>query len=368
MIQKEIKLGAILLVLLSSLVCGAQDSKQQEWQEQLRKKRAEIAQQNAAKEATKTEEIAPEPAGKDEGQIILNGKVITTKRKGPPPAAAQPNAPAAPNLQSATAAVGSATPPAPSQAAPAPTATPAMVKIKKTKIVGGKILTVEVEVTPTPGPATSDTPPQSASGEQTAQAAIPSVTGYMLEVKQKLHAASKSTNDSMRFDAKMIAKLREEFMKQKDQPSTAKVVSPTEALEIQSDLQRLSSIARGGNLKKETAEILLKVLFPAPEPEKKGIVITGGGQLEEMKRQKAEEQKAGAEQSSESPAQGEQQERQIYVDPQTGQYFYEDGTPVQSNEEEQQGQYYYDDAGNLYYQVGNQVYYVQDGEFYLLEN
>ena len=108
MIQKEFKLGAILLVLLSSLVCGAQDSKQQEWQEQLREKRAESAQQNAAKEAAKTEEIAPEPAGKDEGQIILNGKVITTKRKGPPPAAAQPNAPAAPNLQSATAAVGSA--------------------------------------------------------------------------------------------------------------------------------------------------------------------------------------------------------------------------------------------------------------------
>jgi hypothetical protein len=237
-----------------------------------------------------------------------------------------------------------------------------MVKIKKTKIIGGKILTVEVEVTPTPGPASNANPVEATP---IASAPLPSATGYQLEVMKKLEIASNSPTGNMRFDGRMIATLREEFTKNKDKPHVTKILSPTESLKILSDLQRLSSIARGGNLEKGTAEKLLKALYPPPPktlqaPGSESGPPQPGQPLSPPPGQPPVQQ----EPAPKDPQ--EQQQPQIYVDPQTGQYYYEDGTPVTTGE--QQGQYYYDQEGNLFYEVNGQVYYEKDGQYYPVGN
>ncbi len=356
MCRINLAVGALLIFLLAG-ASFSQNEAQEEWKRKLEERRAQKSQQTEEQIQNVDTETAETDSAEETGTITLNGKVIKTKRKKTPPAPPPVNqsTPGDSGIQSASGSVSNATPSIGQTTQVAPVPTPAMVKIKKTKIIGGKILTVEIEVTPTPGPALSSNPSEATS---IAEAPVPSATGYMLEVMRNLQGATKSPTGSLRFDAKMIATLREEFMKRKDEPNTAKVLAATQAIKVQSDLQRLSSIARGGNIDAEMAETLLKVLYP-PAPKK--IAIKSDGDT----AQATEELAASGEQNEQPvaetmPAENVEQP-QYYVDPETGQYYYSDGTPVYSTEQ-QQIQYYYDQDGNLYYEQDGQIYYLDNNQ------
>lgn len=355
---------AALIVGVLTLPALSQDEAREQWKAQIEQRRIQAAE--GAKANADQPPAAPQsqpsnaaPAGQKRG-IIINGKTITSKQKNfapPPPSTASPGGAASPLPLSATATVPAATaqPSPPTQPLPAPT--PAMVKIKKTQIVGGKILTVEIEVTPTPSPAVAPGAVTAATAPvPAAQAPIASATGLMLEVREKLTIASNSPTGSMRFEPKLIAKMREEFMAAKGKPHVAAILPPTREVMIQSHLQRLSSVARGGNIDKETAQILIQVLFPpeqpvqpptAPPPQAPpGVAATAPNAV------------PPAAPPVESPPPVEQPpapQPQIFID-QYGRYVYEDGTPLL----DENGQEIYYEAPQGYYDE-NGVYHESGG-------
>ena len=343
---------ALLILLLSGFGTASfgESNAQAAWKKKLEERRAQAAQQKSNPGTNATTQPADSDSGAASGKIVINGKTIRTRKKQRPPS---PSGSVAPKPAGS---VASSTASAKKNPVAKPTPTPAMVKIKKTKIIGGKILTVEIEVTPTPAPTAAQVP----EAASVAKASVPSATGYMLEVMKKLQKVSKTPKGNLRFEAKMIATLREEFMKHKEDPGASKVLDATEAIRIQSDLQRLSSIARGGNIDKKTAEALLKVLFP--QPEKK---VSRGASPPGPSPAKPSAQPEGQETASNdftAPATEEPQpEPEYYYDPQTGQYYYADGTPVETTDQESV-QYYYDQDGNLYYELDGEIYYVEDDQ------
>ncbi|MCA9450746.1 MAG: hypothetical protein KC931_26730, partial [Candidatus Omnitrophica bacterium] len=68
----------VLLGVLFSLESQAQNTNQEAWKEQLAKKRAEAAQQQAAEASKPTDKAEGNSAAseEEEGSIVLNGKVI----------------------------------------------------------------------------------------------------------------------------------------------------------------------------------------------------------------------------------------------------------------------------------------------------
>jgi hypothetical protein len=291
-------------------------------------------------------EIKIDPALLKEGKLNLGGKLIRTRLRGTPTPTPESESgeaeltgttdeTAVPAEVLAATAVATATPTA--------TATPAPVKIKVAKLINGKIMMVEIEVTPTPAPANVQAATASVasgtaateiasttvtSGTQAASLVLPA-TGVLAEVRDKLLEAKKF-NKSIDLSPKQAARLREQVMTRttKDKEKLKDILSATDSVQLQIKVHRFAAGGKSVSIDPPTAILMLKVLWPDQWKESE-------------KRAKAA--KAGAKQagvpgpaSGEEEAEGDlfidedsaQEGSQIYIDPRTGQYVYEDGTPV----------------------------------------
>lgn len=289
------------------------------------------------------------------GEVIIDGRLIKTRVLDSPAASSAINetsfgAPSETDFSGLNAArigVSSATLLAGTpeiQAEPTVTPTPEPVTIKVLQVVDGKIQYVEVQVTPTPGPASiasSTQPivvPAVISASDTAR--IISATGMLGDLRDRLSAAISEKNALVKLTAKEVAKLREQIMTQSSRNKAALegIVAATELTQLQVKIHRLASKPTDVTLDGETARIAFKVLWPE-----------GSQKLEELIAQRAQaaaEIAAAQARAAEAAAQGTEttsaddalffsgepetapQGRQMYIDPVSGRYIYEDGSPV----------------------------------------
>jgi hypothetical protein len=285
---------------------------------------------------------APAEGGSDQ-YIEIGGKRVAIKSTDPPASspgvdsasAGEVVAPAtgeigAVSVESATSAMPA--PPAPAVGGAAPPVE--MVTIKVAKLVDGKIVEVEVQVTPTPGPA-GDAP------KSAPQAQAPA--GDPGSLQAQLSQAAKSPKPT-HFDQPTLRKILAEFQAAKKKPDFAQKMPENRAQVLQMRLQRLSVMAQGGELAPAPAKALLDLLYPPPKPAGPPPGAPQGGQ--------APPPPPG--QGNQPPPPPPQEEEQyyeelpqIYWDPNTGQYIYEDGSPAPPPEE-----LYYQDTGQ-YQEEGN---------------
>jgi hypothetical protein len=331
------------------------------WASQVEKKRRAAAKAAAADEPDPPSKPAPTAASPEpprpvisqDGSIRLNGKVLRS-RLHPTPTPPPDSQPAAPQIAGATTADASA------QAgltSATPTLVPTitstftqvLVKIKKPKIVGGKIQMVEVEVTPTPALAevasstvtasTSDAAGAVTSGTKTAANAIEAATkeaaivrpatGLMVDIRDKLMATAALGAKPAQFTQKQIARLREELMtvttKKKD--LLKGVIEAPQVTQLQVKIQRLSSSSKGGAIDSATAKLLLRVLWPEQTKQEDRLAAAAkarAASAEHQAQANASQDDLFIVEDSNDASQGPE----IYIDPDTGAYVYEDGSPV----------------------------------------
>lgn len=271
----------------------------------------------------------PPPGG---GTVVIDGRVIRTRPRGAPNLFGELVSPASGIAPaSATAPLAAAT------ATLAPTATPAPVKIKVARLVEGKIVMVEIEVTPTPAPT------QVAPATSTAQVAaqVKAATGVMAELQERLALAAKTTDKPTDFQPRQLAKMREEIsriaakLKKEKNPPEAKagqVASLTQVTQVLVKIHRLSAQSKGATLDAPTAKAIQELLFPQP-PKTEAQAASpqvAGATAPSATRAASAPPKPGEEDlfivEEEEPQASTQ--REIFIDPVTGQYVYEDGTPV----------------------------------------
>ncbi len=311
-------------------VCYGQDRINQNWQAQVEKKRKEAAEK-AAKDP-KSKEAAPV-----EGTAVIGGRKIKVRAKMTPTPTLKPAPKSKPESASGpgpAAAAGETeaatmTPTATPTLTATPTVTPTFIKVKRPKVVNGKIVMVEVEVTPTPAPA------EVASGTTTSASAsmvIPA-TGDMAELRDRLFAAVNSASKPVQFTPKQTAKLREEVLaittKKKDQIKG--ILDATKTLQLQIKVNRFAATAKGAVIDATTARDLIKVLWPkyAPQLDKPKAIAKAvlKSSTQEEFNGELEEDDLFLEEDEDETEYGKEPE--IYIDPSTGKYVYEDGTPVE---------------------------------------
>ncbi|MCG3197051.1 MAG: hypothetical protein HUU16_14550 [Candidatus Omnitrophica bacterium] len=283
----------------------------------------------------------PPPGG---GAAIIDGRVIRTRPR------------AAPNLFGETVSTASRVAPASSAvslpaatATLAPTATPAPVKIKVARLVEGKIVMVEIEVTPTPAP----TQVAPATPTAAAPAQVKAATGVMAELQERLAVAVKSPEKPTEFQPRQLAKMREEISriaanlkKEKKPPEAAAgpVASLTQVTQLLVKIHRLSAQAKGASLDAPTAKAIQSLLFPEPpKPQAKAASpqVAGATMQSATRSASASPATSGGDDlfivEEEEPQASTQ--REIFIDPVTGQYVYEDGTPVSPPQQQQPNPY-----------------------------
>jgi hypothetical protein len=157
----------------------------------------------------------------------------------------------------------------------------------------------------------------------------------------------------------------------KKNPNFDTILPRSKAMQVQAALQRVSSLAQGGDLPPATARSLSAVLFPPqapkapPQPETPATSPSGEAASEENAYYE-EEASAGA--------------AEIYIDPDTGQEVYWDGSPVYAEDgsvmappAESYQDTYYEEApaeGEEYYEEGamEEEYYEEEGGEYTEES
>lgn len=293
----------------------------QNWAAQVKKKR-EAAREAAEKEGKQPGSPPGAPTG---GTAIIDGKRIRVRAR---PTATPTTAPASASPQ-----VSSSTPTAASTTATAtptatltsiPTVTPTPIIVKRPKVVDGKIIMVDVEVTPTPVAAQSVADATLAQASQTAKKVI-SATGIMGEIRDQLTKAILSASKTITLPPKYFPRIREEVMaattKRKDQLKG--VLSASQTTQLQIEVSRLSGNTKGIPLKATLATNILKALWP-----KEAAVLLS--KLKVKPKQDSDSEPTAQEDDLfiEEDTEAISAEREIYIDPNTGAYVYEDGTPV----------------------------------------
>jgi hypothetical protein len=296
-----------------------------------------------------------EPAGTADdgrGSSITAGGERIPLRSNPPTASISADEPAPDLSVGAATAEGTASTQSPLVNVPAPSPTPGLMAIKVAKVVGGKIVEVEVLVTPTPGPA-----PATA----TAQAQAPSVTGEMAILQNQLKMAATAGKKRVKFSRGQLRNLLTEFQSARSKnPDFDKILPRSKALQVQATLQRSSSLAQGAEMPPEIARSLLRILFPPPKPTAPPQSQPGPPSAPQNE---GEDVYTEDNYYVEEGTEGGQPE--IYIDPQTGQEVYWDGSPVYS--EEEYAEEYYEEGGEeneegeVYYEEeGGEVYYEEE--------
>ncbi len=323
--------------LFLTKTCFGQDQINQNWAAQVQKKRQEAAEQ-AAKDP-KNKATTQKTAAPVEGTAVIGGrkiKVRTIPTATPtlkPAPKAQPDAATDPAAATSETLAATMTPTSTPTLTATPTVTPTFIKIKRPKFVDGKIVMVEIEVTPTPAPAE-----EAASTAAGASAAIViPATGEMAELRDRLFAAVKSASKPLQFTPKQTAKIREEVLamttRKKDQIKG--ILDATKTLQLQIKVNRMAANAKGAVIDSATARDLIKVIWPQyahqldkPQSVSKAVIQSG---TREDATAESEADDIFLEEDEDETEYGDEPE--IYIDPDTGKYVYEDGTPVEELED-----------------------------------
>jgi len=334
------------------------------WERALHRKRETVRKVVPTPTVFNKHDFFPKTQEAGGSYIVVGGKKVLVRapRREPSTAPATADSATAESVGQASAEVSAAS--RVGQAPNVPTPIPALVKINVARVVDGKIITEEALVTPTPVPAkpvvvsTSSAPTRQLSGE-------------MAAIREKLIQASVVSGKPTHFQQKEISAILKEFMRLRKENKDIDTLLPKErASSIQGKLIRLTSAAQGSNIQPAIAKALLDVLFPEKpgQPVSAGVSASAGqgGVPNAVQGAGVEAGQAG------EGATVEAEEPQIYVDPQTGQQFYSDGTPVyveESQEYEQPNSA--EDQGEL--QEGEEQYIQEDvnnngGEVYSEES
>ncbi|MBV6483049.1 MAG: hypothetical protein DIKNOCCD_02814 [bacterium] len=294
----------------------------QNWASQVEQKRKE------AREAAAKEKKGPPPAASpaaNSGAALIDGKKIRLRAR---PTATPTPAPAGapPKISGATATSATTTTTATPTATltSTPTVTPTPIIVKRPKVVDGKIIMVDVEVTPTPAPA-NVADATLAQASQTARKII-SATGMMGEIRDQLTQAIASASKSITLSPKYYPKIREEVMAAttKRKGELKGVLSASQTLQLQIKVSRLTGSSKGSVVDAALAADILKVLWPKEAP----ALLA---RLKAKSKKTPDTESGGSEEDLfiEEGADASSTEREIFIDPDTGAYVYEDGTPVQ---------------------------------------